>query len=126
MLQFIFYSFMIAVSAYVYKNFLAQEPVLNWWFKFGDRYHKKWFYAPVWGCEFCIAGQLALWTYLLNVIFAVILKESAPISRLIFSIIPKYSFWDFSVFNGVIFICLTIFNVWVVHFISKNIKNMQR
>lgn len=119
MIQFLIYSFLIALTAYVYKTFLAYEPVLNWWFKIGDKYHNRWFYKPVWGCEFCIAGQLALWTFLLNVIFRVILKETAPISRLIFSLIPKYHFWDLSVFSGVIFISLTIFNVWVVAKIKK-------
>lgn len=119
MIAFIFYSLMIAIVAYVYKNFLAYEPVLNWWFKFGDQFHEKWFYKPIWGCEFCFAGQVAFWTFLLNVVFGVILDENAPISRLIFSLIPNYHFWDLSVFSGVIFICLTIFNVWIVSKIKK-------
>lgn len=119
MINLFLYSLLIAVVAYVYKNFLAHEPVLNWWFKFGERFHKRWFYAPIWGCEFCFAGQIAFWTYLLNVVFGVILKETAPISRLIFSVIPKYHFSDWSVFSWVIFICLTIFNVWVVSKLKK-------
>lgn len=121
MLELFIYSFLIAVVAFVYKDFLSQEPVLNWWFKIGDRYHKRWFYKPIWGCEFCIAGQFAFWTYLLNILFGVILKETAPISRLIFSIVPKYHFLDWSVFSWVIFICLTIFNVWLVAKIKKEL-----
>lgn len=123
MFTFFIYSFLLAVTAYIYRNFLADEPILNWWFKIGDKYHGRWFYKPIWGCEFCFAGQLALWTYLLNVLFSVILDENDLISRLIFKIIPKYRFWDFSVLSGVSFICMTIFNVWIVAKIKKLATN---
>lgn len=49
----------------IYRGLLAYEPVLNWWFKFGARYEKRWFYPPVWGCVKCITGQLALWWFLI-------------------------------------------------------------
>lgn len=114
------FSFLIAVVAVIYKEFLAYEPVLNWWFKIGDRFHGRWFYPPIWGCKYCFAGQVAFWTYLLNVVFGVILRETAPFSRLIFAVIPKYHFADWSVFSGVIFICLTIFSVFLVSKIYKN------
>lgn len=123
MIELFFYAFLIAIVAVVYKCYLAYEPVLNWWFKYGDRFYNRWFYKPIWGCEFCFAGQIAFWTYLLNVVFGVILKENAPISRLIFSVIPKYHFLDWSVFSCVIFICLTIFNVWLVGKIKKVLLN---
>lgn len=50
------------------------EPILNWWFRIGEKYGKRtangyelerWFYRPIWGCEKCFAGQLGLWGYLL-------------------------------------------------------------
>jgi hypothetical protein len=49
--------------AAVYRGVLAYEPILNWWFKIGDRYEKKWFYKPIWGCIRCIAGQFGLWGF---------------------------------------------------------------
>jgi hypothetical protein len=54
------------VIAAIYRGLLAYEPILNWWFKFGNQYEKRWFFAPVWGCVKCISGQLALWSYLLT------------------------------------------------------------
>lgn len=114
MFDFFLYSILIAIVAVIYRLFLAYEPVLNWWFKIGERYENKWFHAPIWGCEFCFAGQVALWVYVLNAIFGVILRETAPISQLIFKVIPNVAFSDWSVFSCVIFICLTIFNVFLV------------
>lgn len=52
------------VVAAIYRGVLAYEPVLNWWFRFGNRYEGRWFFAPVWGCVKCISGQLALWFFL--------------------------------------------------------------
>ena len=121
MIELFFFSLKIAVVAVIYKTVLSQEPVLNWWFKIGDKYYKRWFYKPIWGCEFCIAGQLALWTYVLNVIFGVILTPSAPISRFVFSIVPKYEIPNWSVFSCVIYICLTILNTMLVLKIRKEL-----
>lgn len=50
------------ISAAVYRFVLNQEPVLNWWFRFGDKYNGRWFYPPIWGCHKCISGQLTLWS----------------------------------------------------------------
>lgn len=104
----IFYSILIAVLAVVYRLILADEPVLNWWFRWGLRYEKRWFWKPVWGCELCFAGQVALWTYVLNGIFGVIFSGNAPISRLVFFVIPKYDLEKISVFSCLIFISLSI------------------
>lgn len=49
------------ISGAVYRFVLSHEPVLNWWFRFGDKYEGRWFYPPIWGCHKCISGQLALW-----------------------------------------------------------------
>lgn len=53
------------LTASIYRGVLAYEGILNWWFRFGARFEGKWFYRPIWECEKCFAGQLALWTYLL-------------------------------------------------------------
>lgn len=50
--------------AAVYKNVLAYEPVLNWWFVFGQRFEKRWFYPAIWGCHKCIGGQAGLWAFM--------------------------------------------------------------
>lgn len=52
------------IAGGVYRLILAYEPVLGWWFKWGNRFDKKWFFAPVWGCFKCVSGQLALWVSL--------------------------------------------------------------
>jgi hypothetical protein len=55
----------MALIAYVYRDILLREPILHWFLKFGERWEDKWFYAPVWGCHKCIAGQLTFWFYLI-------------------------------------------------------------
>jgi len=54
----------VAVTAVVYKEILFREPILNWWLRFGERWERRWFFKPIWGCHKCIAGQAALWLYL--------------------------------------------------------------
>jgi hypothetical protein len=62
-IQTLAFSFCVGVIAAVYHGVLAYSRVLNWWFRFGARFEKKWFFDPIWGCVKCIAGQLALWFY---------------------------------------------------------------
>jgi hypothetical protein len=54
-----------AVISIVYMCVLSREPILNWWFRFGMRFERRAFHKPIWGCEKCFAGQLALWSSLL-------------------------------------------------------------
>lgn len=54
----------IALIAVVYRYILLREPVLHWFYRFGERYEHRWFFNPIWGCHKCIAGQLALWGYI--------------------------------------------------------------
>ena len=65
-LDFLFFALIIGITGVIYRMILAYEPILNWWFMFGLRYEKRWFYKPVFGCEFCFAGQIAFWSYLIN------------------------------------------------------------
>lgn len=66
----------------IYRCILAYEPVLNWWFKFGERFEKKFFYPAVWGCQKCISGQICLWFYLVIVILPRIVRHWGQISMI--------------------------------------------
>lgn len=84
MLRFFIESFLFAtaagISAAVYIKILAYEPPLNWWFRIGQRYEDRWFYPPIWGCVKCIAGQIALWSYLLIEVIPSITVETGAFS----------------------------------------------
>ena len=58
--------------AAVYRCILAYEPIMTWWWKFGNRYEGKWFFAPIWGCQKCIGGQMGLWFYMLICILPIL------------------------------------------------------
>lgn len=58
------WGFSCGIAGSVYRS-LAYEPFFSSWWRFGARYEKKWFFAPVWGCAPCISGQFALWTFLI-------------------------------------------------------------
>lgn len=119
MLLIIFWALIIAVVAYVYREFLAYEPVLNWWFKFGLRFENRWFYKPIWGCQMCFAGQLALWIYVFNWISSNF-ENKAPFWRFVFFLIPNYGNQDFSVFSGVFSISMSIlFTIIITNSIKK-------
>lgn len=66
----------------IYRGLLAYEPVLNWWFRFGARFEKRWFYAPVWGCVKCITGQLAFWWFTILEIIPCLLETERPIMEI--------------------------------------------
>lgn len=61
-----------AIMSVAIITVMPNEPILNWWFRLGYRLGIKrvgneevarWFYKPIWGCEKCFAGQLALWGF---------------------------------------------------------------
>ena len=111
---------MFAVIAFVYREILSREKILNWWFKFGLRFEKRFFYRPIWGCEKCFAGQLAFWTFFLNWL-STNFDTNAPFWRFIFFFIPKYGKTDFNIFVGLFSVSLTIF---ITFLISKTIKKL--
>ena len=119
-LDFLFFALMIGITGVIYRMILAYEPILNWWFMFGLRYEKRWFYKPVFGCEFCFAGQIAFWSYLINWA-STNFNGNAPFWRFIFFFIPKYGKTDFNVFVGLFSVSLTIF---ITFLISKIIKKL--
>lgn len=75
----------------IYRGLLAYEPVLNWWFRFGARFEKRWFYAPVWGCVKCITGQLALWWFTFLETIPRLLETKTPLME-IFALLFGYLF----------------------------------
>lgn len=116
------WALIIAVVAYVYREILAYEDVLNWWFRFGLRFEKRWFYKPVWGCQLCFSGQLAFWIYILNWL-STNFNTNAPFWRLVFFFIPKYDIETFNVFLGVFSVSLTILLTFLL---TKTIKNFEK
>ena len=89
-LDLILYSFLLAVTAFIYVDILTDpEMILGWWWKFTHRLFKsKWILNPLIECEFCVAGQLAVWYYL-------------------------YFYWYcYDIITHVFFISLTLF--WIV------------
>ena len=68
MLEFIFQAFLLATISWVYHCVLREKLLSNWFLfgfkklsnKTGWRYY---IYEPVFNCEKCLAGQLALWSF---------------------------------------------------------------
>lgn len=116
------YAALIAVFAVVYRHILAYEPVLNWWFVFGDKYADKWFYKPVWGCELCISGQIALWTYLINWINSSYSAENWRVLNFLLKVVPVYHFEHYSLLGGLIFITTSIAAAWLTY---KGFKHLE-
>ena len=102
------YSAFIAVFAVTYRLILAYEPILNWWFMFGNKFEKRFFYRPIWGCEKCFAGQIAFWIYLFGWTSSYF-NGNAPFWRFVFNLIPQYQKNDYNVLNGLIFVFVSVF-----------------
>lgn len=66
-LQTLAFAGVTALISVVYRYVLLEE-VLHFWLKIGERWERRWFYKPVWGCHKCIAGQLTAWLYLARLI----------------------------------------------------------
>jgi hypothetical protein len=57
-------SIFIAGFSIAYMHILPYK--IGWigkWFRFGERFKNRFFYEPVFFCEICCAGQLALWSF---------------------------------------------------------------
>lgn len=61
----IFLTVAVAISAFVYSVVLTERghvlDSVNDWLEFRL---PEWFYKPLIGCQFCVAGQWALWFFL--------------------------------------------------------------
>jgi hypothetical protein len=87
-------AFYIAIFSWVYVNLLTDEDmVLWWWYKLLTKYvHSNYILKPLLTCEYCVAGQLALWTYF---------------------------FFPWNFFSHIAYISLTIFLVHVIKSLLK-------
>lgn len=121
LLELIKWAFVFAVIAYVYREILSREKILNWWFMFGLRFENKFFYKPLWGCEKCFAGQLAFWAYFFNMV-SINFDVKAPFWRVVFFVIPKYNMNEFNLVLWVFSVSLTIFITFII---SKTIKKFK-
>jgi hypothetical protein len=107
-----------AVISIVYMCVLSREPILNWWFRFGMRFERRAFHKPIWGCEKCFAGQLALWSSLLFHSdglrsFIQVLSFSQP--ALILQIVFMGLFWLIFTISAAVLITLVLLRVLVKH-----------
>lgn len=84
-MQILFFSLLVGfccgLIGAIYRSVLAYELILNWWFRFGNRYEGKWFFRPVWECAKCFSGQLAGWFWLAFKILPAIIRYCGQISR---------------------------------------------
>ena len=115
------WALIIAVISYVYKEIIGREAVLNWWFKFGLNFEKRFFYRPIWGCEKCFAGQTALWIFILNWA-STNFNTNAHFWRFVFFFIPKYDETTFNVFTGLFSVSLSVLLTFLL---SKTIKKLK-
>lgn len=99
--------YFIAISAgliaAIYKGILAYEPVLNWWFRFGNKYEGKWFFPPIWGCIRCISGQMGLWAFIFLKVIPLYLTFDTLEGDLIYLNIAA------TIFQLIACICMAIF-----------------
>jgi len=57
-------SILLAIAGWVFVMILTKEGMIfGWWGKLILRF-PEWLSEPLGGCEYCIAGQMALWWYL--------------------------------------------------------------
>lgn len=104
MLVYLFHALLIASLSWCYHTIL-KDYLLSWWFRFGYEYFgqyqgtwKEHFYMPIWGCQYCTSGQLALWLYF-------------------------YLFWcDYEFYYHIMFISLTILFTKII-FDAKDLIN---
>lgn len=116
LLEIILFGLVVGFCANVYANVLAHEEIINWWFRFGSRYENRWFYKPIWGCQNCIAGQWALWYYVLRVIFDRVLIRDE-----IYIILTKYPKINYNVLEGLILILIAIGSAKVFNYLNNKI-----
>lgn len=97
MLEFILHAFFLGCISWVYHCVLREKFLSKWffwgWKKFDNLQHDRpWYisiwYEPIFNCEKCFAGQMALW---------------------------RFFFWDsYSLYYHIIFIALTILSVTLI------------
>jgi hypothetical protein len=102
---------------------MAKEAIANWWFRFGEKVGKdivqgqeqeRWFYRPIWGCEKCFSGQLALWIYFFSHIHG-----NSPVD---WQDNGWFSLPGYSIFSHILAVCTAIFTAVIFSHIINKIK----
>lgn len=84
-------SILLGIAAWVYVYILLKEGmVLGWLGKLIAKL-PSWLGEPLGGCEYCVAGQMAMWYYLYE------------------------NFYGYDLINHILFITLTIFIVEIIN-----------
>lgn len=61
------YSLCISVIAFVYAEILTDETIVfGKIYSFLEKHLPQWLFDPIIGCSKCVAGEIALWHYLLT------------------------------------------------------------
>ena len=103
---------------------MPKEPILNWWFQIGEKFGKeivdgqekeRLIYRPIWGCEKCFSGQLALWIYLFNHI-----QSNNPDQ---WEQHGWFSFPGYSLLGHILAVCIAIFTAVIFSHIINKIKD---
>jgi len=95
----------IAIFSVVYMLILQHEEPFNKWFKLGYRLfynNANIIYKPLFKCEKCLAGQIALWYYLAQVFY--------------------YKVYQYNFFEHIYFIALTIL---ITFFLAQFYKKVE-
>lgn len=119
MLNLFFLAIAIALTAISYRNILAYENVLNWWFRFGSKFENRFFYKPIWGCTKCISGQISFWFYFLSWLQYSYFYKNTYLSDVFLFLYPRGSGLNFNLFEGIFFVFFAILATNVI----ENIYN---
>ena len=96
-MEFYVYSILLGIAAWVYSMILLRDGMILGWLGKSLARLPDWLCDPLGGCEYCVAGQFALWFYL-------------------------YVFWNSyldnvigNIVNHILFITATIFVVSIIN-----------
>ena len=104
-IELLIYATLIGVASSVYANILLYTDALQWWVKIGQRYQDKIWAKPIWFCDKCISGQIALWVFLLNTLNK---ASGYVLTDYISFIVPILGNSQINLLNGFILISITI------------------
>lgn len=110
-----------AIISVVINVIMPNEPILNWWFRFGEKYGKeivhnkereRLIYRPIWGCEKCFSGQIAFWVYFFSHVTA-----NMPVE---WQERGWFDFPGYNIFSHIFAVCTAIFTAVIFsHYINK-------
>jgi len=90
-MQFWVHSILLAIAAWVYCYILLKDGMILGWLENWIARLPSWLCEPLGGCEYCVAGQMALWFYLYR------------------------NFYEYDLIEHILFITTTIFIVEIIN-----------